>query len=311
MNYRHAYHAGNFADVLKHLIVSMCISHLKRKPAPFRVIDTHAGAGWYDLSGSEASRTGEWRAGIGRLMAAVGETADGDRARLSENAAIAEYLAAVAACNAEHAGRCAVLPGTAADGKSGGESAVRCYPGSPALIAHLMRENDRLFASELHREDYDSLANLMARDRRVKVSHIDGWTALKSLLPPKERRGLVLIDPPFEAPGEFGRIAEGVRAGLKRFATGIYAIWYPIKDARAVAAFKRDLSELHRGNVVSVELFLEGRPEPGVLYGCGVVVINPPFTLVPELQSILPPLARLLARGDGARGDIAWLSREA
>lgn len=173
-----------------------------------------------------------------------------------------------------------------------------------------MRDSDRLFASELHREDHAALAKLMACDRRVKVLNDDGWTALKSLLPPKERRGLVLIDPPFEEHGEFERITHGVRAGLKRFATGIFAIWYPIKYARAVAAFKSDMGGLHRGNVVSVELFLEGRPEPGVLYGCGVVVINPPFTLVPELQSILPPLARLLARGDGARGDIAWLSRE-
>lgn len=310
MNYRHAFHAGNFADVLKHLIVSMCLAHLKRKPAPFRVIDTHAGAGWYDLSGAEASRTGEWREGIGRLMAADGNASGEACARLSESAAMAAYLSAIEVCNEKFASRCAERPASSMTSEGDEVFGVRCYPGSPAFIAELLRPDDRLFASELHPVDHAALAALMARDRRVKVALMDGWTALKSLLPPKERRGLILIDPPFEQPREFDRIIEAVRSGLKRFSTGIYAIWYPIKDARAVAAFKREMSSIHRGNVLSVELFLEGKPEAGVLYGCGVVVINPPFTLAADLRALLEPLVMCLARADGARGDITWLSRE-
>ena len=215
MNYRHIYHAGNFADVVKHATVALIVEHLKLKPAPFRVIDTHAGIGRYELAAIEAEKTGEWRDGIGRLLA---------EPLPSEIAAIlAPYLAAV---EEENLGR---EPG--AD--------PTAYPGSPLVARHLMRDNDQLVVNELHPDDNELLQQLFKRDRQTKVLGIDGWVALKSLLPPKERRGLVLIDPPFEEPGELTRLAQGLGEAARRFATGTFVLWYPIKDARPVHAFRR------------------------------------------------------------------------
>jgi 23S rRNA (adenine2030-N6)-methyltransferase len=285
MNYRHAYHAGNFADVLKHAVLALVIEHLKQKPAPFRVIDTHAGVGLYALDGGPAEKTGEWRQGIGRLCGP-------DAATLPPAAArhLAAYLAAVAAANA---------PGR-----------LTCYPGSPRIARILLRPGDRLVVNELHPADGAELARLFARDTQTKVLNLDGWTALKALLPPKERRGAVLIDPPYEAPGELQRVAQGLRGAVARFATGIYLLWYPIKDLKPIAAFHRVLAADSHRKLMCVELMTRAARDPDVLNGAGLVVLNPPYRLDAALAELLPFLAERLAAGRGAGHRLAWLEGE-
>lgn len=284
MNYRHVYHAGNFADVFKHAVMALVIEHLKIKPAPFRIVDTHAGTGGYDLGSLEAQKTGEWRDGIGRLL---GERLPADIAEI-----LAPYLSAIAAEN----------PGC--------EGAVlKAYPGSPLIARHLMRTCDQLVVNELHPDDFEQLDALLGRDRQTQVLGIDGWTALKSLLPPKERRGLVLIDPPFEAPGELARMLQGLRDGVQRFATGTFVLWYPIKDRRPVEAFRLEAIGLGLEKLLDAELMV--RTADGIgLAGCGLLIVNPPYTLPAMLARLLAYLAERLAQGPGAASRVTWLARE-
>jgi 23S rRNA (adenine2030-N6)-methyltransferase len=271
MNYRHAYHAGNFTEVLKHAVLALVIEHLKLKPAPFRAIDTHAGIGLYDL-GSEASlKTDEWRAGIGRII---------DAPLPADAAAIlGPYLAVVRDVN--------------------GPGPLMRYPGSPLIARRLMRASDRLVANELHPEDHAALAKLFARDDETKVLSLDGWTALKSLLPPKERRGVVLVDPAFEEQGELDRLVEGLGEAVRRFATGTFLLWYPIKDVKAVAAFRRKIAALELPKALAVELMIRGGDDTQRLNGAGLIVVNAPYTLEAKLEVLLPVLVRLLAQGEG------------
>src|SRR5258705_1072274 len=201
MNYRHAFHAGSFADVVKHAVLARILVHLRTKPAAFRVIDTHAGAGLYDLAGPEASRSAEWRAGIQRLLASPLP----EQAR----ALLAPYLDVVAALS------------------PGGRLAA--YPGSPALARALLRPQDRLIACELEPGAAAALAHNLGGDRRVKLVTIDGWVALNAYMPPVERRGLVIIDPPFEDDGDFMRLARAIEGAHRKWAGGSYLLWYPIK----------------------------------------------------------------------------------
>jgi 23S rRNA (adenine2030-N6)-methyltransferase len=275
MNYRHAYHAGNFADVVKHVVLALVLDHLKRKAAPFRVIDTHAGAGRYALSSVEAGKTGEWRNGIGRLLGPAAQPVSPGAARILE-----PYLDVV---RRENAG-----------------DALEVYPGSPNIALRLIRGSDVLIANELNEEERASLRAALGTDRRAKVMALDGWTAIKSLLPPRERRGVVLIDPPFEAAGEFERIAKGLAEGLERFATGIYIAWYPIKAPKPVARFHRSLAALGGGKLMFAELSIRRADDPDRLNGCGLILANPPYTLNEQLAAILPDLSRVLAAGPGA-----------
>jgi 23S rRNA (adenine2030-N6)-methyltransferase len=276
MNYRHAYHAGNFADVLKHLVLALVIDYMKRKEAPFRVIDTHAGCGRYALGSIQAAKTGEWRGGIGRLLGPDARPLPPDVARVME-----PYLDAVRSENpASH---------------------LEVYPGSPLIARRLMRPQDVLVANELHPEDGTELKSTLGRDRRVKLLAIDGWFALKSLLPPKERRGVVLIDPPFEEEGELTRLAEGLAEALRRFESGVYLAWYPIKDLKPVAAFHGALSAIAGPELMRVELMIRGGNSADRLNGCGLIVANPPYTLRNDLAAVLPELAHRLAEGSGAR----------
>jgi len=277
MNYRHAFHAGNFADVVKHATLGRVIAHLKEKPAAFRLIDTHAGAGLYDLTGAEASRTGEWRSGIGRLRAAPLDAAVRDL--------LAPYLDAVAALNPDER--------------------LTTYPGSPALARAWLRPQDRITACELEPKAAAALEDAMHRDKRVKAVAIDGYTALNAYLPPKERRGLVLIDPPFEQPGEFERLADGLSGAHRKWPTGIYLVWYPLKDARETARFARALSRLGIPRILRAELTVSGTPAGGAaarLAGTGMIVVNPPWRLEDELKLLLPALAAVLA--DDGRGGV-------
>ena len=282
MNYRHAYHAGNFADVFKHAILSRVLVHLAQKPAPFRLIDTHAGAGLYDLSGPEAEKTGEWREGIGRLRGAALSPELDDL--------LAPYLVAVAAHN-----------------PSGG---VTLYPGSPAIGQTLMRPQDRLIASESEPNAAALLAETLRHDARAKALALDGWTALRANVPPKERRGVVLVDPPFEEPGEFNRLVQGLEAAHRKWPTGIYLLWYPLKDAEAVKTFARDLKRLGCPKTLRAEMTVAGATEDGRLRGTGLVAVNPPWLLYGELQRLLPALAQALSR-DGRHGHrLDWLVAE-
>jgi 23S rRNA (adenine2030-N6)-methyltransferase len=266
MNYRHDYHAGNFADVLKHMALCELLRLLLSKDKKLFVLDTHAGTGGYDLGGERAARTGEAEAGIARLAAAP---------RQGMPEAVARYLAAVAAYDRKF-------------GTSGGR--LRRYPGSPRLIRAALRPGDRFIACELHAEDSLALKREFAGDRAVEVRQADGYKVLKAMLPPPERRGLVLIDPPFEAADEFERVARAVRQGLRRFATGCYAIWYPIKD-EAASAFVGSLDAPKR---LVMELRLGGEASAGKLAACGLAVINPPWRFEEAMAEALPWIAGVL-----------------
>jgi 23S rRNA (adenine2030-N6)-methyltransferase len=281
MNYRHAFHAGNFADVVKHATLARIITHLKEKPAAFRVIDTHAGAALYDLSGPEASRTGEWRLGIAPLLGA--ELAPTVRALL------APYLDAVAAFNPD---------GT-----------LKVYPGSPALTQFLLREQDRLVACEREPNAARALAGFVHGDARAKAVEIDGYTALKAYVPPKERRGLVLIDPPYEQRYEFERLAQALTAAHRKWPTGIYTLWYPIKHPRETAAFARSIATSGIARVLRAELTLV-RAGNERLGGSGLIVVNPPWRLEQELSVLLPALAAALGAAPAGATRLDWLAHE-
>lgn len=276
MNYRHAFHAGNFADVVKHLVLARILTYLKKKPKPFRVIDTHAGLGLYDLKSEEALRTGEAERGIHRVL----------RAKFSDQTQeiLQPYLDSIAAVNPNMA------DGTELD----------AYPGSPKVARHLLRPQDRLVVNELHPDDNKTLREVFRRDPQTKVLQLDGWTTLKSLLPVPERRGVVLVDPPFEVPGEFSRIAQGLRDAQKRFATGIFMMWYPIKDPQEIAKFHRSLQNSDVGDALIIELFHQAPKALSELNGSGLIVCNPPFTLENELAQALPELLECLKTDDGA-----------
>ncbi|TIP38194.1 MAG: 23S rRNA (adenine(2030)-N(6))-methyltransferase RlmJ [Mesorhizobium sp.] len=282
MNYRHAYHAGNFADVVKHAVLARLVEYLKQKDKAFRVIDTHAGIGRYDLASVEAGKTGEWQGGIGRLTEATLEP--------QAAALLQPYLEAVRAQNPE-----------------GG---LKHYPGSPLIVRHLLRNQDRLTAIELHPEDAARLKSVFEGDFQARVIELDGWLALGAQLPPKEKRGLVLIDPPFEEDGEFSRLIEGLRKAHRRWPGGIYALWYPIKDRRAVTAFRAALKEAGIPKLLDVALEIRpGSDEPS-LDGSGLVVVNPPYTLEGELKVLLPALHKVLAVRQPSRWTSDWLAGE-
>ena len=268
MNYRHGYHAGNFADILKHTALCELLRLLTAKDKKLFVLDSHAGAGGYDLAGAPARRTGEAETGILRLATAP---------RAGMPSAVMRYLAAVAAYDRKF-------------GPPGGK--LRRYPGSPRLARMALRPGDRLVACELHPEEALALKREFAGDRAVEMRQADGYKVLKALLPPPERRGLVLIDPPFEAADEFERLMRGLRQGMRRFATGCYMVWYPIKD-EAAATFASDLA-LFRP--LTLELHLEGA-EPGKLAACGLAVINPPWRFEEAMREALPWIADRLGGG--------------
>ncbi|MFO1160965.1 MAG: 23S rRNA (adenine(2030)-N(6))-methyltransferase RlmJ [Reyranellaceae bacterium] len=274
MNYRHGYHAGNFADVLKHVALCELLRLLTVKDKKLFVLDTHAGAGGYDLGGELARRTGEAEGGIRRLAAAP---------RAGRPEAVARYLAAVAAYDRKF--------GAASDGP-------RRYPGSPRLVRAALRPGDRFIACELHPAEALALKREFAGDRAVEVRQADGYKALKALMPPIERRGLVLIDPPFEAADEFERLSRAVRQAVRRFATGCYALWYPIKDGVA-ASFVQELAA-YEPLVLTLDL---GGDEAGKLAACGLAVINPPWRFDEAMREALPWIASQLGPGVSAAVD--------
>ncbi|WP_024507623.1 23S rRNA (adenine(2030)-N(6))-methyltransferase RlmJ [Bradyrhizobium sp. ARR65] len=278
MNYRHAFHAGGFADCLKHIVLVRTLLYLQEKPAAFRVIDSHAGAGLYDLTSDEASRGGEWRTGIARLM----------QAQFSQGAAplIKPYLDIVAAFNPQ--------------------SDLTAYPGSPLIARALLRPQDRLTACEVEPRSRKRLIDALRRDAQAKVVDLDGWVALPAFVPPNERRGLVLIDPPFEAKDEFERLADRFAAAFAKWPTGIYLLWYPAKSRRATDDLARAVVQA-AGNVkpagrcLRLEFSVAPQTAGAPLASTGLLIVNPPWTLHGELKTILPELERPLGQGGTAR----------
>ena len=283
MNYRHAFHAGSFADVFKHAVLCRILHYLREKPAAFRVIDTHAGAGIYDLTSAEASRGGEWHGGIEKLLAAP----------LAAPVAslLAPYLEVIGALNER--GR------------------LKLYPGSPALARAWLRPQDRLIACELEPKAAVALAAQTRGDNRIKTLEIDGWTALGAYVPPPERRGLVLVDPPFEDDNDFARLSRGLAAAHGKWASGIYALWYPIKGRPEPDALAKRLRRCGIAKILRAELTVAPLNDPSRLNGCGLILVNPPWTLENELSVLLPALADRLGRQGRGGFRVDWLAPEA
>jgi 23S rRNA (adenine2030-N6)-methyltransferase len=283
MNYRHAFHAGSFADVFKHAVLCRILHYLRGKPAAFRVIDTHAGAGVYDLTSPQAIRGGEWHDGIERLLAAPLTAA--------LTALLAPYLEVVGAFNER--------------GK------LTVYPGSPAFARAWLRPQDRLVACELEPKAAVELSGHLRGDSRIKTIEIDGWTALSAYVPPPERRGLVLVDPPFEEDSDFHRLSHGLAEAHRKWTTGIYALWYPIKDRSEPDALAKRLRRLGIGKILRAELNVALRSDPSRLNGCGLILVNPAWTLESELSVLLPALAGILQRASNGGFRLDWLAGEA
>src|ERR1700761_8481788 len=279
MNYRHAFHAGNFADVIKHIVLVRILLHLQEKNAAFRVIDTHAGAGLYDLTGDEAMRSGEWLTGIARIL----------QARFSESALplIAPYLDIVRAFNPQPA-------------------QLTVYPGSPLIARGLLRPQDRLTACELEPNARKKLIEALRRDTQARVVDLDGWMALSAFVPPNERRGLVLIDPPFEAKDEFERMAAGFATAFAKWPTGSYLLWYPAKSRRATDVLAEQVaattaSAVSPGKCLRLEFSVAPQAAGTALTSAGLLIVNPPWTLANELKIILPELEKPLGQGGAGR----------
>ena len=287
MNYRHGFHAGNHADVLKHLVLVALLDALKRKDAPFFVVDTHAGRGRYDLTSLQANRTGEAKAGIRRLWAAAAATPH-------PPAALARYLAAVAAAQT---------------------GAPDTYPGSPLLVSQALRPQDRFAACELLPEEAAALKTLLAPDPHSHVHARDGYAALKALLPPRDgatkfARALVLIDPPYEAQDEeYPLITTALADALQRFPQGIFAIWYPIKQRPSLHPFFRKVATLPMKSALTIELLVRPDDSPLRMNGSGLLLLNPPWQIEKDIEPALKPLAQAMGEA-GASWRLTWLKQD-
>jgi 23S rRNA (adenine2030-N6)-methyltransferase len=260
MNYRHAYHAGNFGDVIKHIVLVLCLDYLQRKEGGLCLIDAHAGAGFYRLDSEEAEKTGEWQRGIGRLASVSGAPAG-----------LQLYLDLVQA-----------------------DIGMHRYPGSPFLLARLLRSQDRLIASELHGPTFETLQAVLSPCKAARTIHKDAYECIRANIPPKERRGLVLIDPPFELKEEFETLARQLREWKKRWATGVYIVWYPIKAHLPVADLKEAARELSLPRTWCLEAFILPREQPETLNGCGLLIVNVPYTVPERVEVFLPYLKDVL-----------------
>jgi 23S rRNA (adenine2030-N6)-methyltransferase len=296
MNYRHAYHAGNFADVLKHTVLLALIEAMKAKPTPFAYIDTHAGSGRYALDGREAGKTGEYKDGITRLLFP-------DVQRAGSSVASQPSATVLPPLLRRWLDGILALPGN--------EDGLKFYPGSPLQVAQALRAEDSAQLCELHPEEATRLRELFQRDARVHAHQRDGYEALKSLLPPKEKRGLVLIDPPYEAQeAEYRQIEKTLKAALARWPVGVYAVWYPIKQRSQVQPFLRWLRRCGARRVLRAELLVHPDDSPLRLNGSGMVIINAPWKLDDTLREPLRALARLLSQERPAEWKLDWLVEE-
>jgi 23S rRNA (adenine2030-N6)-methyltransferase len=279
MNYRHAFHAGNHADVLKHAVLARIVELLKNKDKPFAFLDAHAGIGLYDLEGPQALKTSEWHGGIAKLATRFDEDVE---------LVLAPYRKVLSSMNAE--------------------GAFRFYPGSPKLVLDLLRKTDRVIANELHPEDVVTLRALCGGDQRLRVTSVDALQAVKTELPFTERRGLILIDPPYEIVDETDRTAKALAFGHRRFATGVFVIWYPVTTEEFAAKFVSAMKALGLPNMLQVELRVKAAFARGGLAGSGLIIVNPPWNLEADLKLLLPALAQRLGLGEWGRGLVQWLT---
>ena len=268
MNYRHAYHAGNFADVFKHILLTRIVSYLQRKDKPFRVFDTHGGLGLYDLRSEEAQSTEEAGLGIGKLKNANVPKAVSDL--------IEPYLNIV--------------------NKHGDDK----YPGSPVIIHELLRKIDRLTIYELHGEDSHALGKLFSDDYQTRVYPSDGWLVSVSHIPPKEGRGLILVDPPFEDGNDFNRMLELVKNTNQRWRGATVALWYPVKKRSHTDDWLESIRLLRLPDVIAAELYIQAPHSARSLNGCGMVIVNPPYVMKSEIETVLPWLSTVLSQGQGS-----------
>jgi len=289
MNYRHLYHAGNYADVFKHVLLLQLLRAMQRKEKGFLYLDTHAGRGGYDLSATTAlpdgrERPPEWPAGIGRLWE-------------EENspAALADYLAVVRACNARQGAPASVL---------------QYYPGSPWIAQTVLRMQDRSALCELREDDAEALDFDFCNQPNVSIHPLDGYTALRAMLPPQEKRALVLIDPPFESATEFADILGAMREALRRFPSGVYAVWYPITERARSDWFQQDLLALGLPPTLAVELQIAGDSSEVRMKGCGLLVLNPPWRIENEIKIAMPVLLERLKLDASAAARVRWLVPE-
>jgi len=278
MNYRHAFHAGGFADVVKHIVLVRILTYLHEKPAPFRVIDSHAGSGLYDLTDEQARRGGEWLTGIARLM----------QARFSQTAAslVKPYLDIVRAFNPH--------------------GPLQAYPGSPLIARAMLRPQDRITACEIEPAARKALIDALRKDAQARVVDLDGWVALPAFVPPNERRGLVLVDPPFEASDEFDRLADGFNSAFSKWPTGVYLLWYPAKSRRASDQLARQVAQTTASvrperTCLRLEFSVAPQAVDSALTSCGLLIVNPPWTLQGELKTILSELEKPLGQGGAGR----------
>lgn len=282
MNYRHAFHAGNFADVFKHALLTRVLVHLAKKPTAFRYIDTHAGIGLYNLGGEEARRGAEWPDGIGRIDPAAMPAA--------VRGLLQPYLDVV--------------------GLREGSVRPTFYPGSPLLALDLSRPQDRLIFCELEPVGAAALRGNIGR-ARAKVVEIDGYLALNAYVPPPERRGLVLVDPPFEQRSEFDAMLNGLVGAHRKWPTGVFALWYPLKNRDAVSRFTTSLMASSIRRIAQVELVVDRAAlASGALGGCGLILVNPPFGLEEEARLILPYLGETLRQSGESGWHWRWLAGE-
>ncbi len=284
MHYLHSYHAGNFADVFKHSLLCLLFEALRKKDAPFCYLETHAGAGVYDLRGADARKTGEWRGGIGRIWR--------QRAALPE---LAGYFAAVQELNPTLAAAVDLL---------------RYYPGSPAIARALRRAQDRLVLMESQAEPHAALAEYFSRERHVAVHAQDGYQGLTAFLPPPEARGLVLIDPPFESPMEFTQALAALRTAQTRWPTACQILWYPIKDRAPAQRLQRALIESGMRRILCAELCVLPDDVALRLNGCGMILINPPWQIDAACVALLPRLLDVLRVEGPGRTRVEWLVPE-
>ena len=286
LSYRHAFHAGNFADVHKHAVLALLLQALRKKDAAFCCIDTHAGAGRYDLRGVEAQKNKEYLDGIGRLWA-----------REPLPAALAHYVDAVRALDEQA-------------GPSAGEDAPHYYPGSPRLVRHYLRPQDRLILTELHSTDIIALRREFSGDPQVGVHHLDAYQGLKAFLPPKEKRGLVLIDPAFELRDEAERAVRGLHFAWQRWPQGLFALWYPITHRGFAEGIHQWVNKLKIGKTLIAEIQIRAPDSGRRLNGSGMLLVNPPWQLDETLKAMCAWLAEALAIEGGAAARVEWLLPE-
>lgn len=279
LSYRHSFHAGNHADVLKHIVQTLIIESLKEKEKPFLYLDTHAGAGRYQLTNAHATRTGEYLEGIARLW---------QQEEVPE--LILPYLEAVGSLNTS--------------------DELRYYPGSPLLAAKLLREQDLLMLTELHPTDFPLLRTEFSRDKRVRVCREDGFGQLKSKLPPASRRGFALIDPPYELKQDYSAVVKGIVEGYKRFTTGTYAIWYPVVHRQQIKRMLKELEATGIRKILQIELAVKPDSDQLGMTASGMIVINPPWKLASQMASILPWLHKTLVPEGTGHTLVEWVVPE-